>query len=294
MLTCLAHYDGAGTPCSSQSHGLGPTVASAHDRPNDPGCPSRRGRRMSGAVRWVTAFLDTPQEQADQVESFWSRVTGYRLSPRRGARGEFASLLPADGDPHLLVQTVVQPTPGGLHLDLHTDDVRALAARAEGLGASVGRLDAGYVVCGSPGGMTFCVVGHAGSRAATPASWPGGRSMVDQVCLDIPPSRWEQECRFWAELTGWELVDEDEQDEFRRLRRPDGLALQLLLQRLDDEHAVVVGHLDLGSDDYLAETDRHLALGATEVRRTPHWVTLRDPSGRLYCVTRHRVDGPAA
>ena len=248
---------------------------------------------MSGEVRWVTAFLDTAQEQAEQVESFWSRVTGYRLSPRRGEREEFASLLPADGDPQLKVQTVVQTPPGGLHVDLHTDDVPALAGRAQGLGASADDLDAGYVVCRSPGGMTFCVVDHPASRAATPASWPSGRSMVDQVCLDIPPSRWEGECRFWADLTGWELVDVDPQDEFRRLRRPDGMAIQLLLQRLDDEQSGVVGHLDLGSDDYLAEADRHLALGATEVRRTPHWVTLRDPSGRLYCVTRHPVAVPA-
>lgn len=248
---------------------------------------------MSGVVRWVTAFLDTADEHAERTESFWSRVTGYRLSPRRGARDEFASLLPADADPHLKVQTVVQSSPGGLHLDLHTDDVPALAATAEGLGANARHHDAGYVVCGSPGGMTFCVVDHPGSRAATPAAWPGGRSMVDQVCLDIPPSRWEHECRFWADLTGWVLVDQNPDDEFRRLRRPDGLAIQFLLQRLDDEQPVVVGHLDLGTDDYLAETDRHLALGATEVRRTPHWVTLRDPSGRLYCVTRHPLNEPA-
>lgn len=248
---------------------------------------------MSGEVRWVTAFLDTARDHAQQTEAFWSRVTGYHLSARRGASDEFASLLPADGDPHLKVQTVAQSSPGGLHLDLHTDDVRALAARAEGLGARASDLGTGYVVCGSPGGMTFCVVGHPGSRAASPAAWPGGRSMVDQVCLDIPPSRWEEECRFWADLTGWELVDQDPADEFRRLRRPEGLAIQLLLQRLDDDQPMVVGHLDLGSDDYLTETERHLALGATEVRRTPHWVTLRDPSGRLYCVTRHPVDAPA-
>jgi hypothetical protein len=248
---------------------------------------------MSAEVRWVTALLDTAPEQAEQVESFWSRVTGYRLSSRRGARAEFASLLPADADPHLKVQTVVQPAAGGLHVDLHTDDVRALAATAEELGASARHLDAGYVVCGSPGGMTFCVVDHPGSRPARPADWPGGRSMVDQVCLDVPPSRWEAECRFWAGLTGWELVDEDPEDEFRRLRRPDGQAIQFLLQQLGEEQPRVVGHLDLGSDDYLAEADRHLALGATEVRRTPHWVTLRDPSGRLYCVTRHPAGEPA-
>jgi hypothetical protein len=254
---------------------------------------SGSGTRVRAEVRWVTVILDTAQEQAEQVESFWCRVTGYRPSPRRGAREEFVSLLPPDGDPHLVLQTVVRPSPGGLHVDLHTDDVQALAATAEGLGASARHLDAGYAVGVSPGGMRFCVVGHPASRAATPAPWPGGRSMVDQVCLDIPPSRWEQECRFWADLTGWELVDEDPQDEFRRLRRPTGLAIQVLLQRLDDEQPVVVGHLDLGSDDYLAETDRHLALGASAVRRTPHWVTLRDPSGRGYCVTRHPVDEPA-
>ena len=248
---------------------------------------------MSAEVRWVTAFLDTAQEHAEQVESFWCQVTGYRLSPRRGVREEFASLLPPDGDPHLKVQTVERPSPGGLHVDLHTDDVPALAARAEGLGATASYLDAGYVVCGSPGAMPFCVVGHPGSRAARPTVWPGGRSMADQVSIDIPPSRWEEECRFWADLTGWELVDPDPDDEFRRLRRPRGLAIQFLLQRLDHEQPHVVGHLDLGSDDYQAETDRHLGLGATEVRRTPHWVTLRDPSGRLYCVTRHGVDGPA-
>jgi hypothetical protein len=244
-------------------------------------------------IRWVTAFLDTVQEHAEQAESFWSRVTGYRLSLRRGVREEFASLVPADGDPHLKVQTVEQSSHGGLHLDLHTDDVSGLVARAETLGASAGRLTDGFIVCGSPGGMTFCVVDHPGSRAATPATWPGGRSMVDQVCLDVPPSRWEHECRFWADLTGWELGDRDPEDEFRRLARPAGLAIQLLLQRLDDEQPVVTGHLDLGSDDYLAEADRHLALGATEVRRTPHWVTLCDPGGRLYCVTRHPVGEPA-
>jgi hypothetical protein len=244
---------------------------------------------MSGGVRWVTAFLDTAQEHADKTETFWCLVTGYRLSPRRGEREEFASLLPADGDPHVKVQTVVESSPGGLHLDLHTDDVPALAARAEALGAEASYPDAGYVLCRSPGGMTFCLVGHSSSRVATPTTWPGGRSMVDQVCIDIPPSRWEEECSFWADLTGWDLVDQDPEDAFRRLRRPEGLALQLLLQRLDDEQSSVVGHLDLGSDNYLAEAGRHRGLGATEVRRTPHWVTLRDPSGRLYCVTRHPV-----
>jgi hypothetical protein len=43
---------------------------------------------------------------------------------------------------------------------------------------------------------------------------------------------------------------------------------------------------------WVTKTDRHLALGAMEVCRTPHWVTLRDPSGGVYCVTRHPVQEP--
>jgi phosphomannomutase len=63
--------------------------------------------------------------------------------------------------------------------------------------------------------------------------------------------------------------------------------------KLDDEALVTTAHLDLGCDDYLAEAERHVVLGATEVRRTPHWVTLRDPSGRVYCATRHQAGVPA-
>lgn len=237
-------------------------------------------------VRWVSAFLDTARESAEVAETFWARVTGYRVSPSRGERDEFASLVPASGDPHLKVQRVVQTPPGSLHVDLHSDDVRGLAERAEDLGASASYLDEGYVVCGSPGGMTFCIVPHPGDTATTPATWPGGRSMVDQVCLDVPPSRWEEESAFWGDLTGWRMTDSDTFPELRRAAAPESLALGLLLQRLDDEQPVVTGHLDLASDDMAAEADRHRALGATEVRRSRSWITLVDPAGRPYCITR--------
>ena len=236
-------------------------------------------------VRWLTAFLDTPEDLAPAAEAFWCAVSGSVLSARRGARAEFTTLLPGDGDAYLKAQTVVQSPPGGLHLDLHTDDVRGLAARAEELGASASYHELGYVVCGSPGGMTFCVVGHHGAERPSPQPWPSGRSIVDQVCLDVPPSRWDTEGAFWSALTGWELTDADPVDEFARLVRDPAFALQVLLQRLDDEQPVVTGHLDLACDDRDAEVARHLTLGAWLVRRAPAWTTLRDPSGRAYCVT---------
>ncbi len=240
---------------------------------------------MNAGVRWLTAFLDTTDERSDASEEFWAGVTGYRVSERRGRDQEFATLLPETGDAHLALQQVRQSTPGGLHLDLHADDVRELAAHAEQLGASASYQDAGYVVCGSPGGMTFCLVDHPAARRTAPTPWSGGASLVDQVCLDISPSVWESECRFWSELTGWALDDRDPTDEFVRLRRDEQMTLQVLLQRLDDEASVVVGHLDVACDDLETEVRRHEALGAAVVGRYEWWVTMRDPSGRAYCIT---------
>ena len=62
-----------------------------------------------------------------------------------------------------------------------------------------------------------------------------------------------------------------------------------MLQRLDEEHYTVTGHLDLACDDPDIETARHQDLGAHPVRRTQHWTTLRDPAGRGYCLTRRDV-----
>jgi hypothetical protein len=238
-------------------------------------------------VRWMTAFLDSPEETAGASERFWSAVTGSQVSPRRGRRDEFATLLPEHGDPFLRVQQVVQSAPGAMHLDVHSDDVEGLAARAERLGASASYHELGYVVCGSPGGLTFCVVPHPGSKRPPPQRWPGGRSLVDQVCLDIPPSRFDEECDFWAALTGWERRHGTE---FDHLVRPQGQPLRLLLQRLDDEQPVATMHLDLACDDRDAEEVRHRDLGAARVRRTDGWTTLRDPAGRDYCLTRRSVD----
>jgi hypothetical protein len=226
-------------------------------------------------------------------ERFWCRVTGTRLSPRRGPRDEFATLVPPDGDPFLKMQRVVQSIPGGLHLDLHTDDVRGLAARVDDLGGSTSHHVLGYVICGSPGGLTFCLVGHPGRRRPGPVGPRGARSLVDQVCLDVPPRQWHAERAFWAALTGWELRS-GAGGELAALARPEGMPLRLLLQRLDDEQYTVTGHLDLTCDDHDAEAARHQDLGAHLVRRTPHGTTLRDPAGRGYCLTHRDVETGSA
>lgn len=226
-------------------------------------------------VRWITGFLDTPGTAA---EEFWQAVTSSGLSERRGG-GAFATLLPRDGDPYLRVQ-VVDDGPARTHLDLHTGDVPALAGRAVGLGAVRVSAEDGLVVLRSPAGLLFCVVAWSGERVR-PA--PVGASLVDQVCLDVPVARFEAEAGFWSALTGWPRRAAG-LPEFDFLVRPDGMPLRLLLQRTGGTRAGM--HLDLACADVPAEVARHVALGASVVRRVPgDWTTLRDPAGREYCVT---------
>jgi hypothetical protein len=107
--------------------------------------------------------------------------------------------------------------------------------------------------------------------------------MVDQVCIDIPRDRYDEECEFWAGLTGWELSERH--GEFRRLRRPAGQPLNILLQRLDDPGGPVRAHLDLSADDRAAEVRRHEELGARVERVHDGWTVMRPPAGPVYCIT---------
>jgi hypothetical protein len=255
----------------------------------------RRPRRSAGryppgvAIRWTTALLDYPAVSFDKASAFWQAVTASVVSAGAGDQAEFATLLPANGDAVVRVRRL-HDGPAACHLDVHADDVRAAAAHADRLGASViGERD-GYVVLRSPGGLSFCVVGHDGERERpAPASWPGGhKSLVDQLSIDIPPEHYGRECGFWSRLTGWPQIP-GSRPEFTFLSRPDGMPLRLLLQRLDEPNFGLSGctaHLDLACDDVPAEIARHESLGASVVRVMTNWTTLRDPAGLLYCITR--------
>ena len=238
--------------------------------------------------RWITAFLDLPEDSHDEAVAFWSAVTGCALSPRRGDHGQFATLEPPAGTGYLRVQRLAEGP--RVHLDLHVDDVGAAAAEAESLGATV--VDARHDdlrILRSPGGFVFCLVpGGTGDRPA-PATWPDGRtSHVDQVCLDVPPSRYDAELDFWAALTGWVRRDPRPGSEFGRVTGPPGQPLFLLLQRLDDEQEAVTAHLDWSASDPVAELAAHEAAGAELEARFDGWTVLRDPAGQPYCITHRR------
>jgi hypothetical protein len=253
-------------------------------------------------ISWLAAFADVPEPQVQTALEFWAALTA---STPREAAGDLDEYLPLAGDnpagdseagdspagededPYLWIQRVQRPAgEGGWHPDLYVADPAAEARRATELGATVVRQVPGLAGLTTPAGQPFCVVRHeAERRRARPRRWPAGQhSLFDQLCLDIPATAFTDECRFWAELTGWPQGRSS--DEFVNLVRPAGSPLRILLQRLgDDDKGQARAHADLACDDRAAEVRRHRELGAGVVRVTEHWTTLHDPAGLLYCIT---------
>jgi len=237
-------------------------------------------------VRWMWAFLDTAEADAEASETFWHSVTRTEVSARRGARGEFATLLPERGDAWVKVQRVREG--GGVHLDLDVDVLLPeAAAAATRLGATeVARHD-DVIVMQSPGGFTFCLTSW--SNAGSPANQVRGGEpdLLDQVCLDVPSDLYAAELDFWERLTGWPRRA-GALPEFTSLTRPDGIPVRLLFQKIGEPTGPVKGHLDFACRDRAASRAAHVAAGASVVSEHEFWTVLRDPVGRIYCLT-HRL-----
>jgi hypothetical protein len=257
--------------------------------------PSREARDVHHggmSLRWITVFLDFPAPVAGSEVAFWQEVTGYGLSAPRGESGEFATLLPPEGDAYLRVQRVADG-PGGCHLDLHVDtaseSLDGVASRAVRLGGTAAHRDddGSLIVMGSPAGLTFCLVRWAGEGTVPgPLVTATGATRLDTLCIDVPPEEFERECSFWSELTGWEAVPAPVPG-YSYLERPAGqpLPVLILLQRLDaaPRGQRARAHVDFGCTDGLA-IGRHVGLGARVAATHEHWTILNDPAGREYCL----------
>ena len=230
-------------------------------------------------VRWLTVFLDFPADSFGARVAFWREVTGSTLSPFRGAAGEFATLLRADGDAYLRVQRVAGRS-GGHHLDLHVDpalaSVEQAAERAVALGAKVLHRELGLVISASPGGFTFCLVRwHGEDSVPGPVRLDGGgASRADQFWLDVPAGSFERERSFWTALAGWEGQD--------GARSALPVRLELRRAALDDR---VTGHLAFDCADRRALAARHAAAGARILAVLPHQTEMADPVGRRYLLS---------
>lgn len=261
-------------------------------------------------IRWIWLFLDTVETDRGPSWEFWRQVTRSALSPTRGERDQFATFLPAHGDPWIKVQAV-QTVPvgrtGGVHLDLDVDDPRVAAEEAKGLGArEVGTFtdpdpDGGpdretVVVMTTPAGQLFCFTTHRGEQRHQHRE--DEPDLLDQVCLDIPATptdRYAAELAFWAALTGWEPGHYDA--EYGYLTPPRGIPARILLQRtgagdeVPVQAHVVQAHVDFASQDRAASVAAHVREGATVETEHPQWTVLRDPVGRRYCITHRHVGG---
>ena len=234
---------------------------------------------------WLSAFIDFPADHFATGVRFWAAVTGYAVSPARGANGEFATLVPPDGDDFLRVQQL-QTGPNRIHLDVSVTDPDDAADHAVAHGATQIADSGDYVVLRSPGGLIFCLVGRVGSRRPSPVTWPGGhRSAVYQICLDLCGDTYDTEAAFWFEVLQATPQVLAARPEFTWLRGERQFALDVLLQRLDTATGPVCAHLDLGTDDRAGEVARHLALGAALLATEEFWTVLCDPTGLVYCVT---------
>ena len=228
------------------------------------------------APPWIQVFLDVPVADLEAAVDFWSAVTCWEPSERRGEDGQFLTLLPAAGSAYVKVQAVEGPA--GVHLDLDSADRPDAVERARRLGATAAWTYHDVEVMRSPGGFTFCQTLLDGS----PELLRDGSTVLDQVCLDVPAVHWEAEVAFWASLTGRE-PQVGTLPQFVRLVE-DG-RLRLLLQRLDEPGGRVRAHPDLATADRPADTDRHVALGAVVRGVHDFWTVLTAPGGQVYCLT---------
>ena len=244
-------------------------------------------------VRWVWVFLDLPEREFERSLAFWREVARSDVSPWRGQYREFATLLPAEGEPWLKVQRVGGE--GGVHLDLDVDEPLPVAAeRAVRLGAAVVGDLGDVVVCRSPGGFVFCLTpgpgrrrrarcarapracstrsastSHRGGMPPRSPSGPssqGGRWTTPTPTTSSRASPGPRGCQCGSSCSGSPRVT--------------GLR----------------GHVDLSAVDRAAEVERHVGLGASEAGAGRGWTVMRAPAGHRYCVTdRHPGrSGPGA
>jgi Glyoxalase-like domain len=109
------------------------------------------------------------------------------------------------------------------------------------------------------------------------------RSRLKTIVIDCNEAAYEKGVAFWSAALGLQPTPEDER--YTVLAgSPDRVGpLQLLVQRVSDEHAF---HLDIESDDVEAEVARLEKLGAVRKYKIRTWWVMRAPTGHDFCVVR--------
>jgi hypothetical protein len=111
---------------------------------------------------------------------------------------------------------------------------------------------------------------------------------VRSIVLDCPDAG--ALARFYADITGWELIQED--DEWATLRGPD--SVRICFQKVEGDRAPTWPdgpvpqqfHLDLSVDEFEASEKRVIAAGATKFEHQPgdDFRVFADPAGHPFCL----------
>jgi catechol-2,3-dioxygenase len=141
---------------------------------------------------------------------------------------------------------------------------------------------------------------HAGPGRATVVVWreqDAGMTVtgrVEGVAFDAPDI--DKLASFYAELTGWEIVQRDSDWITLRAEAGQEVAFQLAPDHIapqwpGQEHPQQF-HLDLLVDGYEAAAERAVGLGATRLADGANWITLADPAGHPFDLCQRDGVGP--
>lgn len=117
---------------------------------------------------------------------------------------------------------------------------------------------------------------------------------LELVAFDAPDI--EKVASFYAELTGWEIVQRE--SDWITVRTGDGqeVAFQLapdhVAPQWPDQELPQQFHLDLFVDGHEAAAERAIDLGATRLGEGSSWITLADPAGHPFDLCQKEGVGP--
>lgn len=117
-------------------------------------------------------------------------------------------------------------------------------------------------------------------------------SRITELCVDS--TKPDRVGRFWSELLGWPITEQDEDSVY--LEDPEGRAPALLFIRVPEGKTVKNRlHIDVNakSTTQEAEVERAIALGARRIdigQGDALWVVLADPEGNEFCILRSTVE----
>jgi hypothetical protein len=211
------------------------------------------------------------------LATFWGALLG-----RDVVRESRSALLSAE-DTQVGLRFVAASTeksePNRLHLHLTSPSLEDQQRTVEsvlklgGRHLDVGQLpDEDHVVLADPGGNEFCVIEPGNNFLA------GGGRLGEVSCdgsRDVG--------LFWSEALGWPIVwDQDEETAVQF--RLGGTKVSWGGPPVAPKHGKNRQRFDLVADDFPAEVERLVALGAAQLGERDGLIVLADPDGNEFCV----------